>query len=161
MSESRGSKRATRKTRTGRGRADIEASLLEQLLIVACTSDLSHGAFRLYALLAGVASKRGIRDDYLSVSLAGLQKIHPGTSGKIAGLTTLIKQATELKRFGLLEMREPLHRNAPSRPIQVKALPPRPLPGQAWHFTEGGQLAWCATDGSPLTVSDVERAIES
>lgn len=126
----------------------------EELLIVACMPGLSHGAFRLYAILAGVARQQKSRDDYFPVTLTGLQKVHPGTAEKSAGGATIIKQVDELRRRKLLatgsvalETQTRLHRDKPGTPILVKLLYPDPA------------LPWTANDGSQLQVGDMGSTV--
>lgn len=130
----------------------------DELLTVACTPGLSHSVFRLYVVLAAVSRKRGAQGKFFPITLTGLQKIHPGTSGKVAGFTTMMKQVAELRSLGLLDMRATLHRNEPDLPVLMKVLPP--AAGETWCALEGSQLGWTTTDGSRLTASDVGRVSE-
>jgi hypothetical protein len=127
----------------------------DELLAVACMPGLSHGSFRLYAILAGVARQRGARDAYFPVTLTGLKKIHPGTAERVAGDMTIIKQVAELRQRNLLttgsvalERQASLHRNKPDTPILVKL-----------HYPNSSQ-SWEATDGSRLNVSTVQQVVE-
>jgi hypothetical protein len=138
-------------------RAAAEAET-DELLTVACTPGLSHGSFRLYVILAAVARKRGSRGKFFPVTLNGLQRVHPGTAGKEAGVTTIFKQINELKMEGLLHMRATLYRSEPDLPVLVKVLYPKASNAGAGSKTS--QLTWEATDGSRLTASDVGRVIE-
>lgn len=117
------------------------------LLTVACLPNLPHGAFRLYAILDGVARQRKARDAYFPVTLTGLQRIHPGTSGKLAAIVTIAKQLSELRQHTLIDIRASIDRENPSLPILVKVLYPQ-------------SLTWVANDGSELAVADVKRVIE-
>jgi hypothetical protein len=83
---------------------------------------LSHGAFRLYVILAGAAAQRSAEGDYFPVTLKGLLRLHPGIAGRCAGTTTVLKQMAELQRRGLILMDSALHRNEPELPVRVKVL---------------------------------------
>lgn len=96
------------------------------MLAVACMPGLSHGAFRLYVILAGAARQQGAEDDYFPVTLKGLLAVHPGIAGRSAGATTVLKQVAELRRHELVAMRPALHRNEPELPVLMRVLyPPR------------------------------------
>lgn len=135
--------------------ASAADDVAKQLLAVACMPGLSHGAFRLYALLAGVAQQKGLHDTYFPITLTGLAKIHPGTAGKPAGFTTIVKQFTELRGRGLVEsgnvalsLQTNLQQNHPNVPILVRILHPDPA------------RSWKATDGSRLKVADLGEVIK-
>jgi hypothetical protein len=152
-SQSQGPTRRSADRRRSRPQDEIN-----ELLTVACTPGLSHGSFRLYVILAAVANRRKSWDRFFPVTLNGLQKVHPGTTGKAAGITTIFKQITELKAQGLIDMRASLHRSEPDLPVLVKVLYPRP--GGTWSGSRGSRLSWEATDGSWLTTSDVGEVID-
>jgi hypothetical protein len=97
---------------------------IERVVAVAHISGLSHGAFRLYVILTGVARRQSSGDGFFPVTLAGLLELHPGIGGRSAGATTILKQVAELKRNGLISMRAALHRNEPELPVLVKVLEP-------------------------------------
>ncbi|MCP9209727.1 hypothetical protein [Streptomyces cucumeris] len=122
--------------------------MVDEITSVACLPGLSHGAFRLYAILAGVARQKDAQDSYFPVTLTGLQKVHPGTSGKCVGYVTILNQISELRRRDLLEIRASLNRNKPGLPVLVRVLYRNP------------STCWIATDGSSLTASDVESLID-
>lgn len=102
----------------------------DPVLAAACMPGLSHGAFRLYAILAGAAPQRKAEDGYFPVTLKGLLKLHPGIGGREAGPTTVIKQAAELTRHDLIAMASSLHRNSPELPVLVKVLEPKGFKGR-------------------------------
>ncbi|MFE0472526.1 hypothetical protein ACFW2V_13020 [Streptomyces sp. NPDC058947] len=132
-------------------------SQLDELLMVACTPGLSHGAFRLYLILAIAAHKEGSRDRFFPITLNGIQRVHPGTSGKPVGVSTIFKQIAELRAMDLLDMRAALHRNEPDLPVLVKVLYPRA--GATWKGRKSS-LLWEATDGSWLNVASVVEALD-
>jgi len=107
-------------------------STTDRILNAACTPGLPHGAFRLYAILSATAQAKDSVDAYFTVTLAGLMELHPGVGGQSVGVTTLLKQAQELRRLGLLEIRGALHRNDTRVPVVVRVLPPQsPTPDAA------------------------------
>jgi len=130
----------------------------DELLTVACMPGLSHGSFRLYAILRGVEEQlvratqdqvvKGSRGNYFPVTLSGLRRLHPGTAKKVAGYTTLIKQVAELRAFDLLETRAAMPRNEPDLPVLVKLLRPKK------------PHAWISADGNSVKVADVHRLVE-
>lgn len=119
-----------------------------ELLAVACMPGLSHGSFRLYTILMEVERGQEVRGKFFPVTLLGLQKVHPGTSGKVAGFTTIIKQVSELRQLRLLETRAPMPRNEPELPILVRLI-----------HVDPEMHRWVATDGSELQVRDVGRTV--
>lgn len=118
----------------------------DELLAVACMPGLSHGACRLYLILAGASRRAGERGAFFPVTLAGLARIHPGTADKRAGLSTIIKQVAELRRKKLIEMRSALHRNQPTLPVFMKVLYPE-------------ALRWRAADGSDVAPGDIPSVV--
>lgn len=118
----------------------------DELLAVACMPGLSHGACRLYLILAGASLKAGAQDAFFPVTLAGLARIHPGTADKRAGLSTIIKQVAELRQRRLVEMRSALHRNQPTLPVFMKILYP-------------GVFKWRAADGSDVALGDIPSVV--
>jgi hypothetical protein len=120
----------------------------DQVLITACLPGLPHAAYRLYALLAGVAHQRNARHAYFPVTLTGLQRIHPGTSGRAVASRTLVKQITELRKFNLIDVRAALDPNRPDLPVLVKVLGP-------------DSDSWKAADGSALTLGELSAVAET
>lgn len=96
----------------------------ERVLAAALSQGLSHGAFRLYVILAGAAQQAEAQDEYFPVTLEGLMQLHPGIAGRSAGATTIIKQVASLRRIGLLDTRAAIHRTEPRKPVLVKVLDP-------------------------------------
>lgn len=115
----------------------------DDILLVACTPGLSHSAFRLYVILFGVEGQRGARGTFFPITLKGLKRVHPGIGEREAGITTIIKQFSELRRHGLVELRAALHKNQPDLPVLVKVVRPE-------------NRAWRSTDGSVLQLKDVQ-----
>lgn len=101
---------------------------LDRLISASMTKGISHGDFRLYAILQGVAVRAKAKDDYFPVTLEGLLTLHPGTTGssgwRAAGPSTVIGQIASLRKAGLLETRAAIHRNNPRQPVLVKVLDP-------------------------------------
>lgn len=97
---------------------------IEQLAAVAATRGLSHGAFRLYALLKGIAVQTGAEHEYFPVTLEGLTVLHPGIAGRDVGATTVVKQVAALRHAGLLETRAAIHRTEPRKPVLMRVLDP-------------------------------------
>jgi hypothetical protein len=99
---------------------------IDRVLAVAITSEISHGAFRLYVILVGAAQDAGAGDEYFPVTLTGLIDLHPGIGGRKAGATTVIKQIAELRRGELIDTRAAIHRSEPRKPVLVRV---NPAPG--------------------------------
>lgn len=121
----------------------------DELLAVACTPGISHAAFRLYAILLGVERRKGARGNYFPVTLLGLQKLHPGTSEKVAGFTTIIKQVAELRQHKLVVTRAAMPRNEPNLPILLKV-----------QHVDPEQYRWRTTSGPWASLDEVPTMIE-
>lgn len=97
---------------------------IHRLAAVAARPELSHGAFRLYVLLKGVAVQTGEEHEYFPVTLAGLTALHPGIVGREVGATTVVKQVAALRHAGLLDIRAAIHRTEPRKPVLIRVLDP-------------------------------------
>lgn len=101
---------------------------MNRLVTAALIREISHGDFRLYVILQGIAIKAKAKDEYFPVTLEGLMALHPGITGsggwRSAGASTIIKQMASLRKAGLLETRAAIHRNNPRTPVLVKVLDP-------------------------------------
>lgn len=93
---------------------------VDRVLAAAMTSDISHGAFRLYAILEGASRQANAADEYFPVTLEGLRDVHPGTAGRPVGATTVIKQVAELRKHQLIDTRAAIHRTEPRKPVLVR-----------------------------------------
>jgi hypothetical protein len=107
----------------------------DRILTVAHMPGLSHGSFRLYVILSGIAQQKNATDDYFAITLQEVVEAHPGISGRSAGATTVIKQVAELRRNSLVTLRAALHRNEPELPVLMKVLYPNG--SDIWHHSAG------------------------
>lgn len=96
----------------------------DRVTTAACMPGLSHGAFRLYAILAGAARQKDSEDGYFTVTLKGLLDLHPGIAGRSVGVSTVLRQVTELQRAKLINTRSTLSRGEPELPVLVRVLEP-------------------------------------
>lgn len=100
----------------------------DRLIAAALSKGISHGDFRLYVILQGVAIKARATNDYFPVTLEGLLALHPGITGsggwRAPGSTTIVKQIASLRKAGLLDTRAAIHRSSPRKPVLVKVLDP-------------------------------------
>jgi hypothetical protein len=96
---------------------------VDRVFTVAITSEISHGAFRLYAIIVKAAQDADAGDEYFPVTLTGLMDLHPGIGGRKAGATTVIKQIAELRKSELIDTRAAIHRSEPRKPVLVRVNP--------------------------------------
>lgn len=101
---------------------------MKRMVTAALSRDISHGDFRLYVILQGVAISAGAKNEYFPVTLEGLQILHPGTSNpdgvSSVAPTTVIRQIASLRKAGMVATQGAIHRNDPRKPALIKVLDP-------------------------------------
>lgn len=125
-------------------KGDQAADTSGHTLLTACLPGLTHGAFRLYVILDEVSART--ESEWFQVTLHGLQTVHPGSTGKVAGVSTIARQLGELRAQSLLDARHLFDKSRPDVPVLVRVL--RPCPG-----------TWRATDGTIVRLDEIERIV--